>query len=224
MLSCMCGRATLATPREILRALYQLEQIELEGPRYNIAPSQALPVIRVPHKLEAIKWGLASAGRGRGINVRAETVARAPMYRDSFRKRRCLVIVDGFFEWRRGAGKKKQPYLIRRADAQPFALAGLWDRTADGAESCAIITGAAQGVVAPLHDRMPVIVPQEGIARWLDASERNPSDLLAPSAAELVSHPVSMAVNNPAADDASLIEPLERDAAGEENLPLFDER
>lgn len=219
----MCGRATLATPREILQALFELEHIELDGARYNIAPSQALPVIRKPHRLEAMKWGLPNAGRARGINVRAETVARAPMYRDSFRSRRCLVIVDGFFEWKRGAGKKKQPYLVRRADAQPFALAGLWDRAADGAESCAIITGAAQGVVAPLHDRMPVIVPRQEIARWLDSSERNPSELLVPSAGQLVSYPVSLAVNNPAADDASLIEPVEADAGGE-NLSLFHER
>jgi putative SOS response-associated peptidase YedK len=215
----VCGRATLSAPEALLRELFELEQIPLLNPRYNMAPSQDLPVIREPHRLELLHWGLANLGQARGVNVRAETVARAPQYRDSFRSRRCLVIVDGFFEWQR-RGKKKQPFLVRREDGQPFALAGIWDRSEDGEDTCAIITGAAQGVVAQLHDRMPIIVPREARERWLDPGERAPTDLLKPDASELVSHAVSPAVNSPKNDDPRCIEPVEDDRAGE-TLDLF---
>jgi putative SOS response-associated peptidase YedK len=146
----MCGRATLSTPEKELRELLKLKEIPLLNPRYNIAPSQDLPLIREPHKLELVHWGLSNVGRAPGINVRAETVARAPQYRDAFRARRCLVIVDGFFEWKR-EGKAKQPFLIHRTDRKPFALAGIWDTGPDGSATCAVITGDAQGVVADLR-------------------------------------------------------------------------
>jgi len=215
----MCGRATLSVSEQDLRELFGLEQIPLLNPRYNIAPSQDLPVIRVPHKLELLHWGLSDVGHARGINVRAESVARAPRYRDSFRARRCLVVVDGFFEWQR-RGKSKQPFLVHRQDGKPFALAGIWERTADGEDTCAVITGQAQGVVAELHDRMPIIVPPNAYERWLDPEERKAIDLLAPSAAELVSHPVSKAVNSPKNDDPRCVEPVPDDGRGE-NLELF---
>jgi putative SOS response-associated peptidase YedK len=219
----MCGRATLATPKELLRELFKLEQMPVLDPRYNIAPSQDLAVIREPHKLELLRWGLVRVGHARGINVRAETAARAPQYRDSFRARRCLVIVDGFFEWKRGSGKQKQPFLIHRDDARPFALAGIWDTSADRTDSCAIITGPARGVVAALHDRMPIIVQAKDYARWLDSNERNPSELLVPDAgviAPLVSRPVCAAVNDPRNDEPGLLEPIEPPSSGE-NLELF---
>ncbi len=216
----MCGRATLSVSEEDLRELFALEQIPLLNPRYNIAPSQDLPVIREPHKLELLHWGLQNVGPARGVNVRGETVARAPRYRDAFRSRRCLVVVDGFFEWQRRGDKSKQPFLVHREDRKPFALAGIWERTPDGEDTCAVITGQAQGVVAELHDRMPIIVPREAYERWLDPDERKPLDLLAPNAAELVSHPVSKAVNSPKNDDPRCIEPVEEDTRGE-NLELF---
>lgn len=216
----MCGRATLATPKEVLRELFKLEQMPLLNPRYNIAPSQDLAVIREPRHLELMHWGLANAGNARGINVRAETVARAPMYRESFRQRRCLVIVDGFFEWKRGPGKKKQPYLVRRTDGLPFALAGLWQASAEGEPGCAIITGAAAGVVAELHDRMPIIIPSEHQRRWLDPNDRGTQALLVPDASDLCSHPVSGAVNNPQNDAPALIEPADTLEAGD-TLELF---
>lgn len=215
----MCGRATLSAPEALLRELFQLEQIPLLNPRYNMAPSQDLPVIREPRKLELLHWGLANVGQARGVNVRAETVARAPHYRRSFRERRCLVIVDGFFEWQR-RGQKKQPFLVRRQDGLPFALAGIWDRSQDGEDTCAIITGPAQGVVAQLHDRMPIVVPASAHARWLDPEEHGPTDLLQPDAAELVSHPVSTAVNSPKNDDPRCVEPIDDDHRGE-TLDLF---
>jgi putative SOS response-associated peptidase YedK len=109
---------------------------------------------------------------------------------------------------------------VHREDRKPFALAGIWERTPDGEDTCAVITGQAQGVVAELHDRMPIIVPREAYERWLDPDERKPLDLLAPNAAELVSHPVSKAVNSPKNDDPRCIEPVEEDTRGE-NLELF---
>lgn len=213
----MCGRATLATPNEILKAIFRLTEIPLLNPRYNIAPSQPLPVIREPHHLELVHWGLPNVGHARGVNVRAETVARAPRYRDSFRSRRCLVIVDGFFEWKRIDGKRKQPFLVHREDGQPFALAGIWDRS-DAGDTCAVITGDAKGTVAELHNRMPIVIPPDAYDRWLDHAEK-PIDLLQPNASGLVSHPVSLLVNSPSNDDPRLIERAEPTHL--ENLKLF---
>lgn len=213
----MCGRAKLSVSENDLRELFQLEEIPLLNPRFNIAPSQDLAIIREPRKLELVHWGLQNVGRARGINVRAETVARAPQYRDSFRSRRCLVVVDGFYEWQR-RNERKQPFLVRRADGSAFALAGIWDRNAQGQPTCAVITTQAQGVVADLHDRMPVIIPSTAYERWLDPDERKPVDLLRPDASELVSHPVSTLVNSPANDDPRCIEPVSEDASMQ--LPL----
>jgi putative SOS response-associated peptidase YedK len=218
----MCGRATLSASEDDLRRIFGLSGLLPLAPRFNIAPSQVIAVIREPGKLELLKWGLDLA-RGRGVNVRAETVARAPQYRDSFRTRRCLVVVDGFYEWKRLPGSKKQPFLVRREDGQPFALAGIWDRstTPDGevVDACAVITGKAQAVVAELHDRMPIVVAPEHFERWLEPRER-PTDLLTPSAAALVAYPVSPLVNSPKNDDPRLIEPLDDPDRGK-NLELF---
>jgi putative SOS response-associated peptidase YedK len=203
----MCGRATLSSPPELLKELFKLEHIPLLNARYNMAPSQDLPIIREPHKLELLSWGLQNVGHARGLNVRAETVARAPQYRDSFSSRRCLVVVDGFFEWKRTTGKKKQPYLIHRADGRPFALAGIWE-----AEACAVITGVAQGVVAELHNRMPIIIAPDAYDRWLDLQVR-PLDLLKPDAGDLVARPVSDIVNSALVDDPRCVQPVDAPAA-----------
>jgi len=213
----MCGRAKLSVSDKELRELFQLDEIPLINPRFNIAPSQDLAVIREPRRLELLHWGLSNVGRARGINVRAETVARAPQYRDSLRSRRCLVVVDGFYEWQH-RNARKQPFLVRRADGKAFALAGIWDRDAEGEPTCAVITGQAQGVVADLHDRMPVVIPPTAYGRWLDPDERKPIDLLRPDASELVSYPVSTLVNSPANDDPRCIEPVSEEAL--QQLPL----
>jgi putative SOS response-associated peptidase YedK len=211
----MCGRTTLSTPVEALEEFLELQSVPAElPPRFNIAPTQPIAVIREPHRLELLRWGLFFGGpeaKGRqGINVRVETVARAPAYRDSFRKRRCVVVVDGFFEWQRRE-KTKQPFLIRRADGKPFLLAGIWESVTspDGeiVDACAIITGEARGVVGDVHDRMPLVLPKAECARWLDPKATNLTDLLATSPSELVMHPVSTLVNSPANDDPRCIEP-----------------
>lgn len=216
----MCGRATLTVGPDELRKLFGLEDLVPLAPRFNIAPSQLLAVIREPKQLELLQWGLWISER-MTINVRAESVARAPKYRAAFRSRRCLVIVDGFYEWQR-RGKAKQPFLVRRDDGHAFALAGIWEpggAAGQAADACAIITGQARDVVAQLHDRMPIVVAPEHYARWLDPREW-PTDLLAPDAASLTAYPVSTLVNSPANDDARLLEPVELTQAGE-NLELF---
>jgi putative SOS response-associated peptidase YedK len=214
----MCGRATLSTPGDEIREVFGLDETPDLLPRFNIAPTQPIAVIREPRRLELLRWGLVLPGAHRhgaqGINVRVESIARAPAYRESFRKRRCLVIVDGFFEWQR-RDKVKQPFFVRRDGGRPFALAGIWDRstTPIGAQidSCAVITGDSKGVTAELHNRMPLIVPDTGYARWLDPSVRELADLLVPSAEGLVIYPVSTLVNSPANDDPRCVEPVAGD-------------
>jgi putative SOS response-associated peptidase YedK len=134
------------------------------------------------------------------------------------------VIVNGFFEWRRRE-TVRQPFFVHREDDKPFALAGIWDRstTADGeaVESCAVITGDAKGAIAELHDRMPLIVPAAGYARWFDASGPELDDLLVPSADGLVTYPVSTLVNSPANDSPRCIEPVPDASEPKGTLSLF---
>jgi putative SOS response-associated peptidase YedK len=213
----MCGRTTLVAPPSDLKELFGLNEVPELLPRYNIAPTQPIAVIREPHRLEFLRWGLLlpdPRGRGPGINVRVETVARAPAYRDSFRGRRCLVIVDGFYEWQRRE-KVRQPFAIRRTDHKPFALAGIWAPyvTAEGetVDCCAIVTGPATGVVTALHNRMPMIVPPSAYERWL-AADTPPAELpglMAPDASALETYPVNTRVNSPANDDPTCIERAE---------------
>jgi len=222
----MCGRTTLATAPADLQEFFGLDEVPEMPPRYNIAPTQPIVVIRQPRRLELLRWGLLlpdPRARGPGINVRVESVARAPAYRDAFRERRCLVIVDGFYEWQRRE-KVSQPFAIRRADHKPFALAGIWVPcvTSDGEviECCAIITGEATGIVTALHDRMPLIVPPSAYARWLakDTRAGELASLMTADASALETYPVSSLVNSPANDDPLC---LERAEAAATTLPLF---
>jgi putative SOS response-associated peptidase YedK len=222
----MCGRTTLVTPGPDLARAFGLDEVPELPLRYNVAPSQPIAVIRQPRRLELLRWGLLlpeASLRGPGINVRVETVARAPAYRDAFRQRRCLVIVDGFYEWQRRE-KVRQPFAIRRADRRPFALAGIWTQgvTSDGevVDCCAIITGPATGVVAPLHDRMPLIVPPTAQATWLAPGTRASElfDLMTPDATALETYPVSPLVNSPQNDVPMCIERADAVAT---TLPLF---
>jgi putative SOS response-associated peptidase YedK len=222
----MCGRTILVTPGPDLRQALGLDDVPEMPLRYNIAPTQPIAVIRQPRRLELLRWGLmlpGAAQRGPGINVRVETVARAPAYRDAFRQRRCLVIVDGFYEWQRRE-KVRQPFAIRRTDGKPFALAGIWSAyvTNDGevVDCCAIITGPATGIITPLHDRMPLIVPPAAHAAWL-ASDTRASDLfplMTADASALETYPVSALVNSPLNDVPMCIE---RADAAATTLPLF---
>jgi putative SOS response-associated peptidase YedK len=222
----MCGRTILATAPADLRELFGLVEVPEMPLRYNIAPTQPIAVIRQPHRMELLRWGLLlpnAHARGPGINVRVETVRSAPAYREAFHERRCLVIVDGFYEWQRRE-KTSQPFAIRRTDRRPFALAGIWVPcvTSEGEviDCCAIITGAATGVVTELHDRMPLIVPPSAYARWLAPETRGSelSTLMTADASALETYPVSTLVNSPANDDPTCIERAEATAT---TLPLF---
>ena len=220
----MCGRYTLSTRRlHLLEERLKTTFPEI-APRYNIAPSQDVPVIRTTdqgYELAMARWGLVPAWAKdtktgyRMINARAETVAEKPAFRSAFRHRRCLIPADGFYEWKQLDGRK-QPYHIRMKDGALFTFAGLWEHwhgeDDETIESCSIIVTAANDLVRSIHDRMPVIVAPENYALWLDP-EVTPAEplkpLLRPYAAELMTaSPVSARVNNPKNDDAALIEPL----------------
>jgi putative SOS response-associated peptidase YedK len=228
----MCGRTNLtATPEELAEA-FALDEVPSLAPRYNIAPSQPMPLVRVDgaqrrRRLSHARWGLVPRWAAdpkvgaRMINARAETVARLPAFRDPFRERRCLVPASGFYEWRRGE-KSRQPYLLRHRDGRLLALGGLWERWrpaphdprhAETIESCAVLTTPANELVARLHDRMPLIVRPEDYDAWLDPDLRDPerlAALLRPfPAEEMVAVPVSPRVNSPDNDDPGLLEPVE---------------
>lgn len=227
----MCGRFTLALP---------LEQLELAFPwitppaelasRYNIAPSQEVAV--VPNKgedrLEFFRWGLIPSWAkdpkigNRMINARAETLADKPSFRAAYRRRRCLVLADGFYEWQKAPGRRtKTPYYLRMKSGAPFCFAGLWETWSapDGSvvPSCTVITTRPNALVKPIHNRMPVILPQEAYRQWLDPAEQPPArlqPLLRPyPAEEMTAHPVSTLVNSPQNDLPDCIvaagEPLE---------------
>jgi putative SOS response-associated peptidase YedK len=217
----MCGRYMLTSPVEALRQLFMFEQRPNLMARYNIAPTQEVPIVRLTRdraarELIMVRWGLVPfwaddlAIGNRLINARCETVHTARAFREAYGRRRCLVPADGFFEWQK-QGKLRQPFLIERKDRAPFAFAGLWERWrgADDAvvRSCTIITCPANELVAPLHDRMPVILAPEAHARWLDPST-DARDLLKPCpSAWLESYPVNPRVNSPKNDDPDCIQP-----------------
>jgi len=220
----MCGRFIQCTSGEALAERFHLPIIPDLTPRYNVAPSQSVGVIRVTHaghrEFVALRWGLVPAWSPEPrtaystFNARAETVADKPTYRHVFRRRRCLIPADGFYEWRT-VGKRKQPYCIAPTDGQPFAFAGLWERwERDGTvvESCTIVITTANATIAPLHDRMPVILARADEALWLDPALTDPAilqPLLVPCAPErLRVWPVGTAVNRPGSEGPDLMTPL----------------
>jgi putative SOS response-associated peptidase YedK len=216
----MCGRFTLAVPAADIADFFEVDARLNLPPRYNIAPTQQAPVVRTKEdgrELALLRWGLVPAWAkdpaigNRMINARAESVAEKPAFRAAFKARRCLVPADGFYEWQK-AGKGKQPFYIRRKDRAPFAFAGLWERWRDRAEgetleTFTIITTEPNSLMAPIHNRMPVIIPEEAYEQWLDPEERGDPDLLVPyPEEELTAYPISTWVNSPAHDDARCIE------------------
>ena len=220
----MCGRFIQCTSGEALAERFHLPIIPDLTPRYNVAPSQSVGVIRVTHaghrEFVALRWGLVPAWSPEPrtaystFNARAETVADKPTYRQAFRRRRCLIPSDGFYEWRR-VGKRKQPYCIAPTDGEPFAFAGLWERWERDetvVESCTIVVTTANATIAPLHDRMPVILARADEALWLDPALTDPAilqPLLVPCAPErLRVWPVGTAVNRPDTDGPDLMVPL----------------
>lgn len=222
----MCGRFTIAAQRErIATALPGITVGEWYGPRYNVAPSQAVPAVLNDgtHALRWIRWGLVpswardTAIGSRLINARSETLAEKPAFRAPLERRRCLVLADGFFEWATVPGQKaKVPYYIQLKSRSPFAFAALWDRWRDpeGQDllSCTLITTAPNELIRSIHDRMPAILPPAHFAAWLDprpVAVEQVRALLQPYPADAMQlHAVSTAVNRPVFDDPSCIAPV----------------
>ncbi|NOX53571.1 MAG: SOS response-associated peptidase [Planctomycetes bacterium] len=231
----MCGRFTLrTTPSELVR-FFQLVREPDWTPRYNIAPTQ--PVLGIRHSAAGrepvlFHWGLIpswaedpSVG-ARMINARAETLTARPAFRNAFRHRRCLVLADGFYEWKKRNGKDKQPMFVQRKDERPFAFAGLWERWTGGPagrddtpvdhrnplESCTIITTEPNKLLAPIHNRMPAILIPDTYDMWLDPDNDDLPSLQAllrpyPSE-ELMAHAVSKFVNNPRNEGERCVQPI----------------
>ena len=222
----MCGRFTLTADPGDLQAAFPWLNIPVDvTPRYNIAPSQPIAVIPNDGKntLDFYLWGLVPSWAkdpqigNRMINARAETLAEKPSFRAAFRRRRCLIPADGFYEWQTVPGQKaKTPMYIRLKDGKPFAFAGLWENWngPDGSQilSCTIITTPPNTYMKEIHNRMPAILPQNAYATWLDTGEPDLNllqGLLQPYPADaMTAYPVSTLVNNPVNEQAQCIQPL----------------
>ncbi len=223
----MCGRYTLTVSARVLADVFQAPEIAGLKPRYNIAPTQPVLIVRASDTgdrvMTTVRWGLIPFWAkdekigARMINARGETAASKPAFRAAVKSRRCLVPADGFYEWMKtDAGK--QPHLIRFTDRRPFAFAGLWEtwRPTDGEpiESCTIITTTPNELVAGIHDRMPVILSPSSYTEWLAPDQPNPSrleQLLIPFPPdEMEAFPVSTRVNKPVNDDANCIAPVDQ--------------
>ena len=191
----MCGRFNLTTPTDSLRALFGFDEMPNLPPRYNIAPTQDVAVVRLAGAerrpaFALLRWGLIPAWAkdvsigSRMINARAETVAEKPAFRNAFRRRRCLIPADGFYEWEKRPDGAKQPWRITLESGAPFAFAGLWEHWsgADGseAESCTIVTTAAADSIARIHERMPVILDRADFPAWLSGTPEEAQTLLQP--------------------------------------------
>lgn len=207
----MCGRFVITSAPEAIRRLLRYEEQPNFPPRYNIAPTQPIPIVRLEHgtrRFALARWGLIPSWVTDPkrfallINARLEEIETKRSFRAAVMRRRCLIPADGFYEWKK-VGKRKQPYFVRSRDAKPFAFAGLWetwtDREGGEIETAAIVTCRANNVLAPIHDRMPVIVPPETYDAWLDTTEFGAKQAIArvgPAPDELVeAYEVSERVN-----------------------------
>jgi putative SOS response-associated peptidase YedK len=218
----MCGRFIRSSPRAVIVDEFAVEHfVNVDfAPRYNIAPSQSVEAIindGTELRLGPMKWGYTTSSEKHSkpapINARAETIATMPLFREAFQRRRCLVVADGFYEWRKD-GNTKTPYFIRLRSARPFGFAGIWSstRTAMGQRvgTCAILTCAPNELMAAIHNRMPVILPQAARERWLDptANAGELQSLLAPFPADqMEAYAVSTLVNSPRNDTPACIAP-----------------
>lgn len=225
----MCGRFALMSPTEEVATVLNVDStaaaaIPPSVPRYNIAPTQ--PVLaafldeRGQRSLTFFRWGLIPSWSkdmaigARMINARSETVAEKPSFRNAFKRRRCLIPADGFYEWQK-LGDRKQPMYIHATEGRPFAFAGLWEMWQDPEgtrlQTCTILTTSPNELMAPIHNRMPVIIEPEDFGLWLEPGP-NPEQalhLLRPFPADkMAAYPVSTAVNNPRNDTPECIQPM----------------
>jgi putative SOS response-associated peptidase YedK len=224
----MCGRYRLSRRKQLVEEYFDVSSDTDDwNPRFNIAPTQPVPVVRQHPKepvrqLSLMKWGLIpswakdASGAARMINARSETADTKPAFRDALKSRRCLIPADGFYEWQR-RGSAKQPFCFEVGDGGLFAFAGLWERWRDPSgqwvKSCSILTTVPNAVTATVDDRMPVILNRESYDLWLDPGMQNVaaiSELLKPYDARLMRcYPVSSRVNRVANDDEECSRPVE---------------
>jgi putative SOS response-associated peptidase YedK len=233
----MCGRFTLTTPAQTLAVQFDLAEVPDLEPRYNIAPTQPVAAVRAGYEskereLVFMHWGLIpfwakdSSIGARMINARSETAAEKSSFRTAFRRRRCLVLADGFYEWQKLDGTK-QPVYVSLQPREAFAFAGLWDRwegPENGViESCTLLTCEPNELLRPIHNRMPVILNPEDYELWLDRGVQETErlqTLLGPYAsAGMRTYVVSRYVNSPRNDGPECIVPIEE--ARETTLPGF---
>lgn len=218
----MCGRFTQSADSKKIAKEFEVSEVPAVEARYNIAPTQeVLAVLEREGEREAtfFKWGLVPSWAkdvsmgARLINARSETVAEKPAFRVAFKKRRCIIPADGFYEWRSDGGRK-QPFFFRMQDERLFGFAGLWEHwEGEGGEvvnSCAILTTEANEVLRPVHERMPVIIHPDDYKLWLSAGEREldlVKEMLRPyTADEMTGYPVSTSINSPRSQGAKLVE------------------
>lgn len=233
----MCGRFTLIDLSQFTDLFPWIRPPQTPtSTRYNIAPSQPVAVVanHPEPRVEFFQWGLVPSWAkdpsigGRMINARAESLAEKNAFKVPLKRRRCLVPASGFYEWKKNPDQSKTPMYITRADGRPICFAGLWDVWHDPAggelPTCTIITTAANELMASVHDRMPVILPESAYQQWLDPGEMTPEalkPLLTPLPADaLRMHPVSRAVNSPKNDGPECIRPA---AAPPPRTPLADQ-
>lgn len=219
----MCGRYAFFSPAEAVKRIFALEEVPELEPRYNVSPTQSVAAVRAGEEgaraFAMLHWGLVPkwakerAIGNRMINARSETIAEKPSFRDAFRKRRCLVLADGWYEWQ-VTPDGKQPWFIHLGNSRPLAFAGLWERwkdPADGAllESCTIVTTDASESIRKIHERMPVVLADEDWDRWLDTAFSDAdklAELLRPFEPKaLEAWPVSRQVNAPKNQGPALI-------------------
>jgi putative SOS response-associated peptidase YedK len=223
----MCGRFCQVSSAADIAAVFKVESGEI-SPRYNVAPSQSVvAIVRLPDpddlQVKSLQWGLIPSWAkdpkigSKLINARAETVSEKPSFRSALRKRRCLIPANGFYEWQQVEGsRQKQPYFIGLQDERLFAFAGLYEQWGspggDVLETCTIITTTANELMAPIHERMPVILAEQDYALWLDPSfgeiDRLQALLDPYPASEMKLYPVSSLVNNPKNDSADCKQPM----------------
>ena len=220
----MCGRYTVTSSPEALRALFGYEEQPNFPARYNIAPMQPISIVRMvdgKRHFALARWGLLPSWVKAPktftllINARGESAADKPAFRAAMKRRRCLIPADGFYEWQ-AAGDRKPPFYVRAKSGAPLAFAGLWETwtgpNGEELETAAIVTTRANRTLAPIHERMPVIVPPDGFELWLNANEVDATTaaaLIAPAPDNLLeAYEISTAVNRTANDNSKLLEPV----------------
>lgn len=216
----MCGRFALKAPVAELVSRFGLDEAVEVAPRYNIAPGTDIPVIRASPEgkrvMHMLRWGLVPHWAkdptigAKLSNARGETVAEKPSFREAFKRRRCLVPADGFYEWKAVEGGKKQPYYFSMTDGQPFALGGIWEswKAPDGQilRTCCLITTGPNAIMEPVHDRMPVILAPENFNAWLTGEADKALELVRPYLAEgMQAWAVDRRVSRSSEEGASLI-------------------